>query len=138
MYEWLSSYQEIENKINYLEFELERYKDELKRWCSPYDLGKYSLVKESRASKIEEIILGYEWDLAQEMNTLYDLKKVIYGFSGLNHHILRMKYIDGLSLKEIADELGYSLGYVKNRHSAIIKGLKSKDLKKLPFSDPKY
>lgn len=138
MYEWLNSFQEIENRISYLEFEVERYKEELKRWCNSEDLGRYALVKESRASKIEDIIAGYEWDLAHEMNTLHDLKAVIYGFKGLNHHILRMKYVEGLTLKEVASELGYNAGYIKNRHSAVLKGLKSRDQKKLPFSDPKY
>ena len=138
MYEWLNSYQEIENRIGYLEFEVERYKAELKRWCNSEDLGRYALVKDSRASKLEDIIRGYEWDLGHEMNTIFDLKKVIYGFKGLNHHILRMKYVEGLTLKEIASELGYNAGYIKNRHSAVLKGLKSKERKMLPFSDPKY
>lgn len=138
MYEWLNSYQEIENKIGYLEFEVERYKEELKRWCNSEDLGRYALVKESRASKLEEIVLQYEWDLAHEMNILYDLKKIIYGFKGLNHHILRMKYVEGLTLKEIAKELDYNIGYIKNRHSAVLKGLKSKNKKMLPFCDPRY
>lgn len=138
MYEWLNSYQEIENKIGYLGFEVERYKEELKRWCNSEDLGRYALVKESRASKIEEIIQQYEWDLAHEMNTLFDLKKVIYGFKGLNHHILRMKYVEGLTLKEIAKELDYSIDHIKKRHSVILKGLKSKQKKSTPFVHPHY
>lgn len=138
MYEWLNSYQEIENRIGYLEFEVERYKAELKRWCNSEDLGRYALVKDSRASKLEEIIEGYEWDLAHEMNTIYDLKKVIYGFKGLNHHILRMKYVEGLTLKEIAGELGYGIDHIKKRHSAVLKGLKSKNRKSAPFVHPKY
>ena len=138
MYEWLNSFQEIENRISYLEFEVERYKEELKRWCNTEDLGRYTLVKESRASKIEDIIESYEWDLAHEMNTLHDLKAVIYGFKGLNHHILRMKYVEGLTLKEIASELGYGIDHIKKRHSVILKGLKSKNKKSTPFVHPKY
>lgn len=138
MYEWLNSYQEIQNKISYLEFEIERYQSELKRWCDSRDLGRYALVKESRAAKLEEIIRGYETELEYELKMIQDLETLIYSFKGLNHHILRMKYVEGLTLKEIADELGYSASYIKNRHSAVLKGIKSKDQKMLPFCDPRY
>lgn len=120
MYEWLSKYQEWEQKIAVLEWELETYEEELDRWMNPNDLGRYSLVKESKASKLEDIIKTLKYDLAVNMNSLYDLKKVIYSFRGIEQHILRMKYVEGLTLKEIADELGYSYDHVRRKHSKIL------------------
>lgn len=120
MYEWLSKYQEWEQKIALIDWELETYKEELKRWKNPDDLGRYSLVKESKASKLEDTIQGLEYDLAVKMNCLYDLKKVIYSFRGIEQHILRMKYVEGLTLKEIADELGYSYDYLRRKHVKIL------------------
>lgn len=120
MYEWLSKYQEWEQKIAVLDWELGTYKNELKRWKDSNDLGKYSLVKESKASKLEDIIESLEYDLALNMNNLYDLKKVIYSFRGIEQHILRMKYVEGLTLKEIASELGYTYEHIRRKHSQII------------------
>lgn len=120
MYEWLSKYQEWEQKIALLEWELEVYQKELKRWENKDDLGRYSLVKESKASKLENIIADLEYKLGALMNQLYDLKKVIYSFRGIEQHILRMKYVEGLTLKEIADELGYTYDHIRRKHSKIL------------------
>lgn len=121
MYEWLSSFQELEQRIAFLDWKLEKYKAELRRWQNPSDLGQYSIVKESKSANLESIIAGLECDMAIEMNHLRDLKKVIYAFRGLDQHILRMKYINGLNLKEIASELGYTYEYIRRKHSEILR-----------------
>lgn len=126
MYEWLSKYQEWEQKIALLEWELETYQEELERWKNPSDLGRYSLVKESKASKLEDIISNIEYELAIQMNYRHDLRKVIYSFKGIEQHILRMKYVEGLTLQEIADELGYTYQYIRKHHSAILKKVQFK------------
>lgn len=126
MYEWLSKYQEWEQKIALLDWELETYKEELDRWKNPNDLGRYSLVKESKASKLEDIIDNLEYELAVQMNYRFDLRKVIYSFKGIEQHILRMKYVEGLTLQEIADELGYTYQYIRKHHSTILKKVQFK------------
>lgn len=127
MYEWLSKYQEWEQKIALLEWELETYKEELKRWENPDDLGRYSLVKESKASKLEDIIANLEYELALQMNYKFDLRKVIYSFKGIEQHILRMKYVERLTLKEIANELGYSYDYLRRKHGKILNKIEFKE-----------
>jgi DNA-directed RNA polymerase specialized sigma subunit len=126
LYEWLSKYQEWEQKIALLDWELETYKEELRRWENPDDLGRYSLVKESKASKLEDIIDNLEYELAVQMNYRYDLRKVIYSFKGIEQHILRMKYVEGLTLKEIASELGYAYEYIRKKHSMILRTVEFK------------
>lgn len=121
MYEWLNSYQKLEQEIYYLDWELEVSKKELERWCDPMDLGKYSLTKDSRGAKLEELIEDQEKRLAHNMNQIYDLRNLIYSFKGLDQHILRMKYIEGLTLKEIALELKHDYGYIRKTHAEIIK-----------------
>lgn len=123
MYEWLIGYQKLEQEIYYLEWELETYKTELERWCDPTDLGRYALTKESKSSKLEEIIRDHEWRLAFKINRKHELEKIIYGFKGLDQHILRMKYVDGLTLKEIAKELNHGYGYIRNKHRDILKAI---------------
>jgi DNA-directed RNA polymerase specialized sigma subunit len=133
LYEWLSKYQEWEQKIALLDWELETYKEELRRWKNPDDLGRYSLVKESKASKLEDIIDNLEYELAVQMNYRYDLRKVIYSFKGIEQHILRMKYVEGLTLKEIASELGYAYEYIRKKHSMILKTVEFKKKYVIPL-----
>lgn len=118
---WLEGYHKLEQEIYYLNWELETYKSELCRWCNPYDLGKYSLVKESKASKLEDIISDREYKLAHKINDMEDLTRLICSFKGLDQHILRMKYIEGLTLKEIATELDYGYTYIRKRHANLLK-----------------
>ncbi|MCD4974281.1 hypothetical protein [Enterococcus faecalis] len=120
LYEWLNSYQKLEQEIYYLDWELETYKSELERWCDPEDLGRYTLTKDSKASKLEDIIEDREKRLAWKMNSIYDLRKLVYSFKGLDQHILRMKYFEGLTLKEIAKELNHGYDYIRKRHASII------------------
>lgn len=127
MYEWLIGYQKLEQEIYYLDWELETYKAELDRWCDPSDLGRYSLTKDSKASKLEDIISDLERRLAFKINRKFDLEKIIYGFKGLDHHILRMKYVEGLSLKEISVELDHGYYYIRRRHAAILRELGHKE-----------
>ncbi|BDP65001.1 hypothetical protein IGK80_002153 [Enterococcus sp. DIV0609] len=121
MYEWLVSYQKLEQEIYYLDWELETYKKELERWCDPEDLGRYTLTKDSKASKLEDIIEDLEKRLAWKMNSIYDLRKLVYSFKGLDQKILVAKYIEGLSLKQIAGEFGHNYDYIRRKHAKILK-----------------
>lgn len=121
MYEWLNSYQKLEQEIYYLDWELETYKSELERWCDPEDLGRYTLTKDSKASKLEDIIEDREKRLAWKMNSIYDLRKLVYRFKGLDQKILVAKYIEGLSLKEIACEFGHNYDYIRRKHAKILR-----------------
>lgn len=127
MFEWLNGFQKLEQQIYYLDWELETYKSELRRWCDPDDLGRYSLTKDSKASKLESIIENHELRLAYAIDDMFNLRKIIYGFEGLDQHIMRMKYVEGLTLKEIAKELNHGYTYIRKRHSRnleMVKGYK--------------
>ncbi|WP_066316916.1 hypothetical protein [Bacillus sp. FJAT-29814] len=121
MYEWLRDYQQLEEEVSYVEFELERYKNELKRWMGAGDLSGIQLHPDSRASKLEDIIAATEYELAHKMNDLYNAKKLISKFKGLENKILYMKYVEGKTLTETAYELGYTPGHIYNKHAQIIK-----------------
>ena len=118
MYEWLKDYQKLEEEITYLEFNLERTENELKRWTSG-DLFGVKLTAESNGAKLEEYIERIEYELAHKMNDLLDMKKMINTFKGLEHKILYMKYIEGMTLERVAEELKYSAQYIYNKHAQI-------------------
>ncbi|MFC4387505.1 hypothetical protein ACFOZ1_06720 [Gracilibacillus marinus] len=120
MYEWLKDYQKIEEEIIYLEFELERYKKELSRWIQG-DLQDVKINEKSKAAHLEEKIKIVEHELAHKMNDLYDAKKLISRFKGLDNKILYLKYVEGKTLTLIAYELGYTPGHIYNKHAQIMK-----------------
>lgn len=120
MYEWLRDYQQIEDEITYLEFNLERSQKELKRWVSG-DLAGVKLTAESDGAKLEERIERIERELQIKLAEQKDFMELISKFSGLNHKILKSKYVDGMTLEEIAEELNYSASYIYKKHAEIAK-----------------
>ncbi|MFC9447859.1 DUF1492 domain-containing protein [Bacillus cereus] len=126
MFEWLKDYKKLEEDIAYLEYNLDKSKAELKRWISG-DLQNVRLTAESEGAKVEGRIEAIEYELAYKMNEEYDLKFLINKFTGLDHQILKMKYIDGMTLEQIAFELHYSTGYIRRKHAEIRKIVKFLD-----------
>lgn len=64
----------------------------------------------------------------ERLQTLQSRQKkildVINKFDGLEHKILKLKFIEGYKIREIANELGYSEQYIKNKHSELMKRIK--------------
>ncbi|MEH6940791.1 ECF-type sigma factor [Bacillus sp. JJ722] len=123
MFDWLKDYQKLEEEIAYLEHNLERTKRELKRW----ELGDLSVIKltaDSDGAKVEDRIEAMEYELAHKMNDMYDLMILISKFKGLDNKILKLKYVDGLTLNEIAEQVNYSASHIKKKHAELIRLLK--------------
>ncbi|MED1305569.1 hypothetical protein BK704_34365 [[Bacillus thuringiensis] serovar konkukian] len=118
MFEWLKDYQKLEDEIIYLENGLDRSKKELKRWVYG-DLRGVRLTAESEGVKLEDQIAVREHDLAHKMNDMFDFKKVISTFHGLEHKIMYGKYVEGKTLEKLAEELNYSPRYIYNKHAQI-------------------
>ncbi|PGM94529.1 ECF-type sigma factor [Bacillus cereus] len=126
MLDWFKDYQQLEDEIIYLENHLYRSKRELKRWMGG-DLSKYKLTVDSDGAKVEEHIEAIEYELAHKMNDVFDLKKLIRKFEGLDHQILKLKYMDGMTLASIASELNYNPDYIRRRHAEVMKIVKFVD-----------
>ncbi len=123
LFDWLKDYQKLEERIAYLDYNLDKTKAELKRWVSG-DLREVRLTAESEGAKVEERIEAIEYELANEMNDMYKLKNLISKFRGLDNRILKMKYVDGMTLEEIAEVLNYSSSYIYKKHAEIIRRIK--------------
>ncbi|OTW86760.1 DUF1492 domain-containing protein [Bacillus wiedmannii] len=123
MFDWLKDYQKLEERIAYLDYNLDKTKAELKRWVSG-DLREVRLTAESEGAKVEERIEAIEYELANEMNDMYKLKNLISKFRGLDNRILKMKYVDGMTLEEIAEDMNYSSSYIYKKHAEIIRRIK--------------
>ncbi|MDO8159170.1 hypothetical protein FKQ51_17755 [Bacillus toyonensis] len=123
MLEWLKDYQKLEDEITYLEHDLDRSKRELKRWVCG-DLQEVSLTADSEGAKLEDRIAFRERELSSKMDDMYKLKRLISAFKGLENKIAYLKYVEGMTLEEIAEDLSYSASYVYKKHAEIIKRIK--------------
>ncbi|ARW58422.1 sigma factor-like helix-turn-helix DNA-binding protein [Bacillus anthracis] len=123
MFNWLRDYQKLEEDIAYLEYNLDKTKAELRRWVSG-DLREVRLTAESEGAKVENRIEAIEYELAHKMNDMYKLKKLISKFKGLENQILKLKYVDGMTLEEIAESVNYSSSHIKKKHAELVRLIK--------------
>src|SRR5690606_19851818 len=104
-------------------YKLEREETELDRWVYG-DLQGVKLNKDSIASGIEERITALKKEIEFKKKQLNKLIELIDTFEGLEHKILKLKYIDGLTLEQIAEELNYSTSHIKKKHAELIRTIK--------------
>ena len=123
-YQWLLEYQQLKEEIDLLKWKIRKSELELERWMDPRDLGNLKLSKESKYAKIEKNIKRDEAILNEKELSMEALLIMINRFTGLDNKILKMKYIDGRSLKDIAEELSYSYSYIMTRHAQLVKVIK--------------
>ena len=97
---------------------------ELERWYDPRDLGKVKITNESIASHLEENIKRDQAFLGEKDLAMEALMIMIERFKGLDNQILKMKYMDGMTLREIAEELNYSYSYIMAKHASMVKTIK--------------
>lgn len=123
LYEWLKDYQRLEQEIAYLEFNLEQNEAELKRWVHG-DLAGVKLTADSDGAKVEDNIERIKDDLAFKRTQMLKLIALVQTFKGLDNQILKMKYISGFTLEEIAEELNYSDSHIRKRHADLMRTIR--------------
>ena len=89
-FEWLKNYQDLEDQILFLKWNLNKSKLELDRWISG-DLAKIRIEKNSRSSKLEETIIAIEDELKILADQKEELLKIIDTFKGLENEIVKIK-----------------------------------------------
>ncbi|MEI4799916.1 sigma factor-like helix-turn-helix DNA-binding protein [Bacillus sp. FJAT-51639] len=124
----LKDYQRLEEDIAYLEYKLEKTKAELKRQSYR---DKDILLMDPGNEETEKIIDQLKKELASKKEQLQQLVDLVSKFKGLDYKILKMKYIDGMTLETIAEELNYSPSYVKQKHAEIMRRFKFAERLKL-------
>ena len=101
-FQWLKDYQELDEQILYLKWNLNKSKLELNRWVNG-DLADVRIEKNSRSASLEENIqkIENEIDLLEEQRK--EMLAIINSFKGIDNDIIRKKYIEGCSLELIAE-----------------------------------
>ena len=97
---------------------------ELERWYDPEDLGRVKLTEECNASNLEKNIERDKAFLGEKERAMESMMNMIDRFDGLDNQILKMKYIDGMTLEIIASELEYSNSYIYKKHAEIARIIK--------------
>ncbi|MGA5589895.1 hypothetical protein ACPCF3_00640 [Enterococcus mundtii] len=121
-FQWLKDYQELDEQILYLKWNLNKSKLELSRWIYG-DLADVRIEKNSRSSMLEENIQKIENEIEILEEQRKEMLAIINSFKGIDNEIIRKKYVEGCSLELIAEEIGYSASYVRQRHAEIRKTL---------------
>ena len=121
-YQWLVEYQDLENQLAFLKWNLNRSKLELNRWVQG-DLENVKLKKNSRSSNLEETIKKIEQEIELLEERKVEMIELVNSFKGVDNQIVKLKYIDDLKIEEIADLIGYSISYVRKRYTEINKTL---------------
>lgn len=130
MFEWLELYQNLDMQQQALEIKKDICIEEMERWHSisyaRADLGKKHDFH-SRLQQVSRIEEELE-ELNERIKKLEEQKERVLSlldrFQGIEHKILRKKYVDGLTLQEIAYDLGYSEQYIRKKHAECIKRIK--------------
>ena len=125
-FKWLEDYQKLEDHLVYLKWNLNKSRLELDRWVNG-DLANVRLEKNSRSSSLEESIEKIEQEIKRLEEQKGELLSIVRSFKGLDNDIVRLKYIDGYSLEEVAEETDYSASYIRQRHAEIRKTLQFLD-----------
>jgi ABC-type uncharacterized transport system ATPase subunit len=116
----LKDYQKLQEDIEYLKFRLETEEFELKR-CKNEEIEYFSILKEVESIEIKEKITKITKELNVKNKQVEKINDLILKFDGLDNKILSLKYLEGMTLEMIANELNYTIGYIQKKHAAIIK-----------------
>lgn len=122
-FQWLKEYQELDESIDLLNWKIKKSELELTRWVEG-DLSNVTLERDSLSSNLEKNIERDKDLLSQKEQAMESLMLMISRFKGLDNQIIKMKYVDGMSLKDISIELNYSYSYIMTRHSQLVKVIK--------------
>lgn len=125
IYEWLNNLVSLDRELDELKLKCKLNEKELSRWKNyaenDGDLARNQtfLVSLERQTKLKEAIFNLNNRIKQLEEERQLIVSTIDKFEGLDNKILKMKYVDGMTLESIAKELGYSYQYIKNKHSEI-------------------
>lgn len=100
-------------------------KNELKRWSNYKDgnLAKQHtfLTAIRKQDELKEVISELQKRLQEKEAEKKEIIELVDKFKGLDQQILKLKYTQDMTLEAIADELGYSYQYIKNKHAEIMR-----------------
>lgn len=101
---WIGDYLKLRNEIHFLEFKLTDEQLTEKEIEETQNLLNKKLYREGT------------------------FKVIVSSFNDIENKILRLRFIEGKTIDQIADEIGYSKGTVYNEHARLTKAIKQFDV----------
>lgn len=117
-YGWLKDYQNLYDELTLWKWRYRKALAEAVRMADG-DLATVSFTAKSRSSKVDDEIERCRKNVHALQAEQKSLMELVDSFHGIDNDILRLKYIDGLSLEEIAEKLDYSEDTIKKRHAEL-------------------
>lgn len=118
-FEWLKEYQQLDRDIAYLKWDIKKTEIECDRW-SGGDLANLHVSGEkSRPAKLQDELEQLYKELSWRETAVKELISLVDKFDGVEEQILKKKYIDGESLELVAEELNYSVSYIRQKHAEL-------------------
>lgn len=119
-YEWLQEYLDLEERCRYLRWQIRKVKREEERWTSG-DLSKIRLNGKSRGSHVLDQLPPLQDELNDCEADRQELLTLVDSFHGYEHDFLRMHYIEGMTLEDIADdpEFPYGIDWIYHKSAEL-------------------
>ena len=118
----------IESEIEDIKIAIQINSKELKRWSNYSDGNDGNLARQQtfltalrKQNELKEVIFELNHRLKEKEKEKKDIISLVDRFQGLDQQILKLKYTQDMTLEAIADELGYSYQYIKNKHAEIMR-----------------
>lgn len=118
----------IESEIEDIKIAIQINSKELKRWSNYSDGNDGNLARQQtfltalrKQNELKEVIFELNHRLKEKEKHKQEILDLVSKFKGLDQKILKLKYEDDMTLEAIADELGYSYQYIKNKHAEIMR-----------------
>lgn len=84
-------------------------------------------LKQMRLNSVDDPhIKNLENYITAKKNDEADFLELISRFKGIESRVLKLKYIDGMSLEQVAHSLNCGNSYIQKVHADLIDGLKNK------------
>lgn len=135
MIELIEMYRTNKLEIESLKLRKDICNDEIENWGAVSVNDKARLGKKhdflSRIQQTDNVI--DELNIINErLQTLESRQKkildVVDQFDGLEHQILKLRFIKGYKITEIAAKLGYSEQYIRNKQTELMKRIEFKNI----------
>lgn len=119
-YEWLQEYLDLEERCRYLRWQIRKVKREEQRW-EDGDLSRLRINGRSRGAHVLDQLPPLQAELDDHETERAELLDLIDSFHGYEHEFLKLRYIDGMTLDDIANdpEFPYGVDWVRQKSAEL-------------------
>lgn len=115
----LNQYDDVKQQLDYLVWSIKKDEMELSRWLEG-ELSQIEIENNFRLDDLENNIQNKKENMNQLMKKEREFYLKIEALEGIEKTIAKMKYIEKLGLREIAERLQYSDTYIRQKNAQIL------------------